>query len=659
MARNNTISNTPPFDCSQKMTTLASLALLKTRFDIEKTDFLDSLRPFVAYVIVKDKLTAFSALNIQTKMLDQFGLALPRHTVDLVLRRMTKADQLERANNVFNPLNIEFDLADFERNRAEATQHQNATEAGLIQYSKDVLNLILTKEEADNALNEYIDQYSIECISAYSRGSIVPVHGKSNKHWPYIVSSYVNTLSEREPDKFRYMVTVVMGRMLSNALLGEDLSAIDMKFHDTCVYLDTPIVLQLLGALGDAPQLLADEMLILLEKSGAEVAVFEHVASETDQVLGSAQRHIENGAGSKGDVIAALRDLGYSASDVAVLRSSVATHLADRQITIKPTPPYVQELQVDEKGIELEMDNALLFYRAELAKRADINSIRSIYVLRSGKYPRRLEDCRAIFVTNNHGLARAAYAYGKKHEESRELSTVITDFSLTNLLWLKAPMEYVDVPRRMIAVNCFAALHPSNEFWEVFLAQLEKLHKAGRVTALQHQFLRFELRVRQDLMNLTLGDETCLNETQILQVVDRYEHDLTKPLHDKVNALEEEIKKAQIQRDGMSAIVTSIEGKIHTFASIVKKLVATMLVLVAFALIAVAHGWFGGDLVNILAQPWKWMLQFGVYLVDFFIVLHLIFHVTIWNPVSRFAEWVEHRLTRTIRRALGFHEGAS
>lgn len=140
------------------MTTLASLALLKTRFDIEKTDFLDSLRPFIAYVIVKDKLTSFAALEIQGKMLEQFGLNLPRHTVDLVLRRMTKAGQLKRASNNYDLLQIEFDVGDFERNRAEATQHQNATEAGLVQYSKDVLNLTLTKDDVENALNEYIDQ---------------------------------------------------------------------------------------------------------------------------------------------------------------------------------------------------------------------------------------------------------------------------------------------------------------------------------------------------------------------------------------------------------------------------------------------------------------------------------------------------------------------
>lgn len=638
------------------MTTLASLALLKTRFDIEHTDFVDSFRPFVIYVIQKDGLNEFAAHDIQKKVLTHFGLAIPRHAVDLVLRRMSKANQLIRAENSFRPQDIIFDMAGFERHRAEATLHQNATEAGLITYARDILGVAMTSDEADSALNEYIDQYSIECISAYAQGSIVPVHGKSNKHWPYIVSSYVNTLSEKEPDKFRYLVTVVMGRMLSNALLGHDLDAIQMKFRDTCVYLDTPIVLQLLGALGDAPKLLAEEMLTLLKKSKADVAIFEHVANEVDQVLGTAQKHLENGANSRGNVIAALRQLGYTASDVAMLRASVSTHLADFGITVNPTPPYIYELQVDEISIEKEMENAELFYRADMAKKADISSIRSIYVLRNGRCPSRVEDCRAIFVTNNHGLARAAYAYGRNHEETRELSSVITDFSLTNLLWLKSPLEYVDVPRRMIAVNCYAALHPSDEFWAAFLVQLDHLHKNGRVTALQHQFLRYELRVRQDLMNLTLGDESTLTEKQILQVVDRYEHELTKPLHDKVTVLEDEVRVAQTDRDDMRARLAAIDSRIAAFALVIRKMVTGVLVVTALTLILVAHGWLGGNWRETLDQPWKGVLYAGVYLVDLFIVLHLFIHVTIWNPVSKFAGYVEDRLIAAVKGALGFDE---
>lgn len=639
------------------MTTLASLALLKTRFDVEHTDFLDSFRPFVIYVVLKEGFDEFTAHDMQAKVLGHFGLAIPHHAVDLVLRRMSKAGQLTRAENTFRPQKIDFDMASFERHRAEATQHQNATEAGLIDYARAILGVAMTSEEADSALNEYIDQYSIECISAYAHGSIVPVHGKSNKHWPYIVSSYVNALSEKEPDKFRYLVTVVMGRMLSNALLGQDLTAIQMKFHDTCVYLDTPIVLQLLGALGDAPKLLAEEMLTLLRRSKADVAIFEHVANEVDQVLGNAQNYLEkNGPNSRGNVIAALRQLGYTASDVAMLRSSVSSHLSNYGITVSPTPPYVQELQVDEISIEKEMENAELFYRADLAKKVDISSIRSIYVLRKGRCPSRVEDCRAIFVTNNHGLARAAYAYGKNHEETRELSSVITDFSLTNLLWLKAPLDYVDVPRRMIAVNCYAALHPSDEFWAAFLVQLDQLHKNGRVTALQHQFLRYELRVREDLMNLTLGDENSLTEKQILQVVDRYEHELTQPLHDKVSVLEDEMRTVRTDRDEMRARLAAIDSRIAAFASAVRKMVAIVLVITALMLILVAHGWLGGNWRETLDQPWKGALYAGVYVVDAYIVLHLFIHVSIWNPVSKVAGYVENFLITAVKGALGYQE---
>ncbi len=637
------------------MTTLASFALLKTRFDFEKKDFLDSLRPFVAYIVTKENIESVTALTCQKGLVAHFGLTVPQHTVELLLRRMAKDEQFEKQDKSYKRKLLDFDLVEFEKHRTDAIRHQAATEASLIRYAREELELILTKEDAENALNDYIDQYSIECIEAYSKGSIVSVHGRSNKHWPFIVSSFVSSISEADPEGFSYFVTVVMGRMLSNALLGSDLGSINMRFNRTCVYLDTPIVLQLIGVLGDAAEKLAEEMLVLLRKFGAQVAVFDHVVDETDQVLSNTQRHLENGTVGKGDVVSSLRELRKTASDVVVLRSSMTSMLAGRNISVASTPAYDHDLQIDEKLLEQEMKNSGLFYKADLAKRVDINSIRSIYVLRRENAARRVEDCGAILVTNNHALARAAYAYGKDHQSSRELSTIITDFSLTNLLWLKSPVEYSDIPRRMVTANCFAALHPSEEFWSVFLSQLEKLQQIGKITAEQHRFIRYELRVRRDLMNLTLGDEANLTERQILQAIDRYEHALTKPLYDKVEQLQQQLRDSSDRHEVMSAIVNKIDNRVKAVARNSRRVVSTLLVLFAVAFVAYAHGWIGPAITNIIGEPWLTILRIGSYLVDVFIVLHLFVHVEMWNPIRTLANFVERKVTELLLWALGIN----
>src|SRR5690606_8746221 len=95
-------------------------------------------------------------------------------------------------------------------------------------------------------------------------------------------------------------------------------------------------------------------------------------------------------------------------------------------------------------------------YHNPRAKEDDINSVRSIYVLRSGTTPRNVEHAKAVLVTSNSGFAQAAFGYGKNHEESREVSSVITDFSLANMAWLKAPLGAPSLPMTEVIAFSYA-----------------------------------------------------------------------------------------------------------------------------------------------------------------------------------------------------------
>lgn len=636
--------------------TISSLALLKTRFDVQHTDFIDTLRPFISYVISKSGLKTFESHVIQQAILNEFGLALPRHTVDLVLRRFCKDNQLEKSNNQYVVIGIENSLEEFEAARKDSLNHQDSTVKGLIEHAKNRLETPLSNEDAEGFLNNYIDQYSIECIKAFKEQSIVPVHGSSKKNWHYIVSSYCNYISNEDPEQFRYLVTVVIGRMLSNALLGEDLSSIKMNFKDTSAYLDTPILLRLLGLLGEIPKLLAEEMLLLLSKAEARIAVFDHNLDEIEAILKSAEHFLLQASGGHGDVLINLREVGYTPSDVAMVRATIPDRLSAHKVYIDKTPEYVPSLQIDEAALVKEMESAGVFYRADAAKRCDINSIRSIYVLRRGTHPRRVEDSKAIFVTNNAGLARAAYAYGRRHEESSELSTAITDFSLTNLLWLKSPVDYIEVPRAMIAANCFAALRPTEQFWAHFLNQVEKLSKEGKVTPAQHQYLRFELRVRNDLMNLTFGNEEELTEDQILLLVERHEHDLKAPLEAQVSELKTSYENAANDLREIKGTLGTIDSRISEFGKYIRWVLNFVLLALATILIALTHGWIGNEWMENLPAIPKVAVRGLVYLTDLFILLHILFHVSAFNPISYCTTKLEKLIVRNLRSFLGFKD---
>ena len=145
----------------------------------------------------------------------------------------------------------------------------------------------------------------------------------------------------------------------------------------------------------------------------------------------------------------------------------------------------------------------------------------------------RWQRGKGVLVTSNAAFSRAAFQYGQRHESSREVSSVITDFSLANMAWLKAPLGAPAVPMTEVLAFSYAALEPSAELFQKYLREIDKLEKHGKITARDHQLLRSSHLVRGELMNLTLGEESALTEQTVTEVLTRVTEEIKKEGSDK------------------------------------------------------------------------------------------------------------------------------
>ena len=156
-------------------------------------------------------------------------------------------------------------------------------------------------------------------------------------------------------------------------------------------------------------------------------------------------------------MIASLRRERFTVADMALARGTFDRFFGSHGIIRKLAPGYSQDFQIDEALLKGAIEKET-FYHKQRALENDINSIRSIFELRRKKHPYRLEDSTAVLVTNNGVLAQAAYNYGRQYESGREVSAVITDFSLANVAWLKAPLASPDLPRLELIAECYATV---------------------------------------------------------------------------------------------------------------------------------------------------------------------------------------------------------
>lgn len=524
--------------------TLTSLAMLKVNIDQGK-DYLDYLRPFILQVLVDNMPDPVTDQFVHDHLRTQFGLEIPTRTIQVVLKRLSRVHPLKREEGVYH---ITGALPDpgITPEKSKANRHIQAVVSGLLEFAKGGSPGIAAEDEAVTAICGFLSEFNIPCLRAYLRGTTIPtVEGKQQAHI-VLVSEYVLHLQRSDPERFESFMILVQGHMLANALLCPDLQNAPKTYKGVTFYLDTPLLVQRLGLEGEPKKHAIKELIALVGHLGGIVATFSHSRDELGRVLKGAADHVDAWDG-RGPIIMEARQNGTTKSDILLLAGKIDELLPDAGIEVKSTPRHIEDFQIDETAFGKVLEEEVKYSFYSRAKEYDINSVRSIYVLRANTAPASVEKCKAVLVSSNSGFARAAYEYGMQHEESREVSSVITDFSLANMAWLKAPMGAPSMPMTELLAYSYAALQPSKALLDKYLTEIDKLQKQGKITERDHQLLRSSTIAQEELMRLTLGDEAALTEETITETLRRVSGEIKNEGSEKVRQEQESHRKTQEQ----------------------------------------------------------------------------------------------------------------
>lgn len=490
-------------------------------------DYLEYLRPYVLQVITHSPPEVITDGSTTERLRDTFGLEIPRRTVHIVLKRLAKDGCLKKTDGVFT-IEKELKNTDLSAAKADAVRHISAIIKALIEFAEKASNRQITEKQATDCLISFLSHFSIPCLKYYLRGTALP-HISSNGDWQInLVCQFINDLALKTGLLESFM-KLVQGHMLANALLCPDLHSVADSYKDVTFYFDTPLLIQLLGLDGEKEEQAIREVVQLVQHLRGKIAYFSHTFDELVVAIRSSAEYIDSQKGRSAMVDEARRS-GRTKSDLLLIAQNASNYLADVGISAYATPRYDEKTHQFE--ISEEVFGAVLAdevnYHNPRAKDYDMKSVRSIYILRQGSIPLSLEKSRAIFVTNNSGFSKAAYDYGKIYEQSREVSTVITDFSLANIAWLKAPQGAPSLPQKEVFAFAYAAARPSFQFWSKVLEEADKLERNGRITARDHQLLRSSHHAQNELMKLTLGEETALTEESVKMTLKRVSEEIRK-----------------------------------------------------------------------------------------------------------------------------------
>jgi hypothetical protein len=541
---------------------LASLAMLKVNLDAGGKDYIDYFVPFIGFLLNRDRPDPVTTDIVKELLAKEFRLNVPSHPTEYALRRLAEQGFLRKDNYVYR-FAKPYPVADLHTRRETMRQRYEQILHRLGKFAAGH-QIEWSDSDSTNALLSYLRRFSIECLRTYTKGSPLPDTPPLDQRGLYTVSLFVKSLYESDRQAFDRFIDVVKGHMLANALVCSDLKSISRNFGAVIFYFDTPLVLRLLNLEGDAKRVACNELIELIQALKGQCAVFDHTFEESKSVIDADERNLDNPA-ARGRVIEEIRRRGITKSDLFLMSQKLEDLLKEKGLSRRRTPRYVgrnQQFQIDEALLESSIRDEITYMNPR-AIEFDINSIRSIYALRQGKAPSRIEDAGAVLVTSNAGLARATFEYGREHESTRAVSAVVTDFSLANVAWLKAPLKAPELPELEVMAACYAALEPPTDLWTDYVAEIDKLQALGTISADDHQLLRYSQPARSALMNLTGGSEVGFSAKTVHEVLARMRADVREELlADHQKALEADRASLEIAARDQHRVREQLESEV-------------------------------------------------------------------------------------------------
>lgn len=504
-----------------RQNTLISLAILKEQIN-NNEDYLSYFNPFIIGILkTLDLSTKINDELIRDKLHSVCGLKLPKRIVQLMLKKVAKKGILTKKNGIYT---IVQEKLEKQENVLAKTGTIKSNLSDLIndfsRFCKEKYQQILNEEDALDAFIQFLSKFSVSAIRLSISGTAFEVPEKNKDVNLIYVSQYVLTIFKTDRKRFEEFEVLLKGNMIANSIVSETLIDIPQTFKDVVFYLDTPIIVELYGLDGAILEEAADELLELVKKIGGKFAVFKHTKDETSSLIRrAAEQYDVPKSRLNNKILENLMETKLSKADLQLKSEKLSDFLKSKDIKTVEDPDIKKEYCINENLLSKLMDEYVGQYN-DRAKKQDIRSVNNIYQLRENKSVNRLEEGRAVFVTNNSKLASAIHEYGRTMSDENNVSAVITDFSLANMAWLKAPFGACNLQRIELLSMAYLSLQPSNELLQKYLTEIEKMQKDESLSDSDYFLLTCQIN-NSELVTYTLGNDDALTKENIMSLLER------------------------------------------------------------------------------------------------------------------------------------------
>jgi len=429
------MSNTKP---------LINLAILET-LKAEKTkDEIDLFVPYVAISINNLKNIPFTAVDIQGQLKNDFGIDAPIAAVDVLLTRSKKRDLIRIENHVYFPVveNIKPWKVQYDGRVDSVDESINNVVNAFIGFTKNKYGKDIGKDEAIDYLYEYL----VENIGDSALISIKKKNKANNsiKNRKHLTANFIADSYFKSAGLWECIEVVARSIMLGSYLGYANQIAGKKKYENITVYLDTPIVLGMLGYSGENKATTLTEMINMLVSYDVNVVVFDITFREVEGILLAwksdlAERKYDRFNPKTLDL---LKHKGIDQAALDTHISLLEKRIEDHGATVKRGFKLRDQYNCNVSALEQKIKDE--FHGKWVDPRHDADALNRIVNTRKDERITKLSQEFSVFVTPNVALVNiGADFFG---DLDRSIPYVVTDKWLTTMFWFKHPEIFKDLP---------------------------------------------------------------------------------------------------------------------------------------------------------------------------------------------------------------------
>lgn len=498
--------------------TIFGLAFLKSNWDDNKKDIIDSYVPLVCSCITAKNHTQVDRDRLKKDFNDIYGLDIPLGAIESILKRMVKNQFLKKETGVYKVISQNVNRQQSKITDNQIEKEYNDVIEDIVGYSKKKFDIDYNSKDIEDGILAFLREFDLDIMLASEKVESVFSKIKEDKKIKYIISKYIIHIQEYNSKYFKRIIDIAKGHAIAVLITFDSIKNYTGNLNNIDIYVDAPIVFNLLGINGKSNLSLANELVIELKKNGAKLKIFEINNEEVVSTISDAIERLKTGNfelyKSSRVLRTAIRE-SYSASALQIKLNQLSDIYDKFNIQIIPSPDLEDvKYEIDHKKLaeiieDIYTQNGkknLPFYKRTQIEN-DVETISYIYRIRENASIISLKNCKAVLLTSNESIA-----FASKHNEIHNskvkpaIPPCLTDIFLATILWSNYPSKSDNLNIKRLISECYANTELDNKLLQRFYSDIEKMYQEHRISDEQFYLLNSSNLTYKLLEQLTLND---------------------------------------------------------------------------------------------------------------------------------------------------------